>query len=39
MKRIRAQWDAMPSSQRTAIALIPIGLLVLLAVQQRLPWL
>lgn len=39
MNRIRRSWNAMPSSQRVAIALIPVGLFVLLAVQQRLPWL
>lgn len=39
MKRITDAWNAMPSSQRVAIALIPVGLFVLLAVQQRLPWL
>lgn len=38
MNRIRRSWNAMPSSQRVAIALIPIGILVLLAAQQRIPW-
>lgn len=39
MKTIRTRWNAMPSSQRVAIAFIPLGILFLLAVQQRLPWL
>lgn len=39
MKRIRDSWKAMPSTQQTAILLIPLGIFVLLAVQQRLPWL
>lgn len=39
MKRIHDAWFDMPSTQRVAIALIPVGLFVLLAVQQRLPWL
>jgi hypothetical protein len=36
MNEIRARWNALPQTQRVALALIPVAILVALAVQQRI---